>query len=370
MTTNTQWITDAVAARYPEMIATRRHLHMHPELSGTEYATAAFVAERLRECGLRPQMFLDGTGVAAVLHGAAESTTPGRNLLLRADIDALPLTEVDDGRDYRSRNEGVMHACGHDAHTAIALTVAAVLADERSRLNGSVLFVFQPDEERITGAKAMIASGLLESHDLDGALGLHVLSQLEVGTVGVRDGAVFASCDQFTIDLIGIAGHGGLPHRALDPMPSAAAIVLQMQTLITRETSPLDSASISFGTIHGGESTSSIASRVTLTGAIRAFDPALRERLVTRAEALAVGIAQASGITAEFSRGANTPPVVSDPGMVRLVRHAAKETPGADLREISPLLFHDRRGRYRARHRGAAPPSELRRCRTVYEHWC
>jgi amidohydrolase len=341
MATDTRWITHAVDSRWQEMVATRRHLHKHPELSGAEFATAAFIAERLRDYGLRPELFSDGTGVAAVLQGQGDSGRPRRNLLLRADIDALPITEVDDGRRYRSCHDGVMHACGHDAHTAIALGVAGVLSKHRGYFSGSVRFVFQPDEERISGARAMIASGVLDGHNLDGALGLHVLSQLEAGTVGVRDGAVFASCDQFTIELFGRAGHGGLPHRALDPIPSAAAIVLQIQTLITRETSPLDSASISFGTIHGGEATSSIAARVTLTGALRAFDPKLRDRLLARIQQMSVAIAEANGIEAEFAHGPWTPPVVSDPAMAQLVRRAAAQTPGAELREIDALPVAD-----------------------------
>jgi amidohydrolase len=334
------WITEAVARRTPSIVGVRRHLHEHPELSGAERATAAFLAERLGELGLAPELVLDGTGVVAELHGTA---APGatRRLLLRADIDALPIAEADDGRACRSRTEGVMHACGHDAHAAIAIGAIGVLNEHRDQLAGSVLLVLQPDEERIRGARAMVEAGVFEGRAVDGVLGLHVLSQLEVGTVGVRPGVTFASVDQFTIEVVGVAGHGGLPHRALDPIPTAAAIVMQTQTLISRECSPLDSAVVSFGAIHGGDGPTSIPGRVVLEGTIRAFDGPLRERLLARIEQMARAIASAGGLEARFARGPGVPPVISDPAMADLVRRAAAATPGAAVEEIGPLSVGD-----------------------------
>lgn len=336
-----EWITDAVGRRTSRMVDVRRHLHQHPELSGSERATAAFVADRLRELGMAPELVLDGTGVMAELHGTAAQSGAPRCLLLRADIDALPITEADDGRPYRSHSDGVMHACGHDAHAAIALGVADVLSEHRDALAGSVLFVFQPDEERIRGARALIEAGIFEGRGVDGVLGLHVLSQLEVGTVGVRPGVTFASCDQFTIEVVGVAGHGGLPHRALDPIPTAAALVLQTQTLISRECSPLDSAAVSFGAIHGGTGPTSIPGSVVLEGTVRAFDAALRERLLSRVEEMAVAIASAGGLEVRFVRGPGVPPVVSDPAMTEIVGRAAASTPGVVVDDIGPLPVAD-----------------------------
>lgn len=335
------WIAEAVGRRTSSMVGVRRHLHQHPELSGSERASAAFLAERLGELGIAPELVLDGTGVVAELNGTAARAGATRRLLIRADIDALPITEVDNGRAYRSRTDGVMHACGHDAHAAIALGVAAVLSEHRDAFAGSVLFVFQPDEERIRGARAMIEAGIFEGRGVDGVLGLHVLSQLDVGTVGVCPGVTFASCDQFTIEVVGVAGHGGLPHRARDPIPTAAALVLHAQTLISRECSPLDAAAVSFGAIHGGNGPTSIPGSVVLEGTVRAFDDALRRRLLARVEELAVAVASAGGLEVRFVRGPGVPPVVSDPAMTELVRRAAASTPGVVVDDIDPLPVAD-----------------------------
>jgi amidohydrolase len=336
------WIDEAVANAAGRLVADRRHLHQHPELSGQELQTAQFISERLTRIGLDPQLLLDGTAVVAVLEGeGSAAATPRRNLLVRADIDALPIQENGPDRTYRSQVPGVMHACGHDAHVAIALTVAEMLTHERKRFAGRIRFAFQPAEERVNGAARMIAAGALGPDGVDGVLGLHVLRQLPVGTIGVRDGAIFGSADEFTIKVQGRGSHGGLPHQGLDPIPVAAAIVLQLQTLVTREVSPLDSAVISIGTIHGGEVINNIADSVVLTGSMRAFTPDIRRQLLNRASEMVPAIAQAAGMQATFTRGAGSPPAISEPGMVELVRRATHATPGAVVAEVGSLSVGD-----------------------------
>ena len=339
---SSQWLDEAVAAAVPTMVADRRHLHQHPELSGAEFETARFIADRLRSLGLSPQLLLDDTAVIADLDGRLGSGgAPARNLLLRADIDALPIQENNPDRPYRSKVSGVMHACGHDAHVAIALTVAEILTANRERFAGRVRFAFQPAEERVNGAARMIAAGAMGEPPASAVIGLHVLRQLPVGTVGVRDGALFGSADEFAILIQGRSAHGGLPHQGLDPIPVAAAVVLQLQTLVSREISPLDSAVLSVGTIHGGEVINNLADSVAMTGSLRAFRPELRDQLVARTRAVVAGIAEAAGMSATVTFGASSPPVISDPRMVELVRLAARLTPGASVLEVGPLSVGD-----------------------------
>jgi amidohydrolase len=297
------WVTEAVGAALPQLVSDRRHLHQHPELSGKEFETARYIADRLAALGLQPTLLLEGTAVVAEVTGLLDpGRAPARSILLRADIDALPIQENGPDRPYRSVVAGVMHACGHDAHTAIGLAVAAILAANRERFTGRVRFAFQPAEERVNGAARMIAAGALGDPRVEAVLGLHVLRQLPVGVIGVRDGAIFGSADEFTITVQGRSAHGGLPHQGLDPIP------------------PLDPAVISIGTIHGGEVINNIADSVVLSGSMRAFAPEVRSHLLTRVPEIVTGMAEAAGMEASFSRGASSPPAISDPAMVELVR--------------------------------------------------
>jgi amidohydrolase len=234
-----------------------------------------------------------------------------------------------------------MHACGHDAHTAIALAVAEVLSAHREQVSGTVRVVFQPAEECLSGAARLIAAGALGDPPVDGALGLHVLSQLEVGHVGVRDGTLFASADEFTITVHGRTGHSGLPHQALDPVPIASSIVMMLQTLVSREVSPFDTAVVTVASIHGGGLFSVIPESVVLGGSVRALLPQIREQLLERVAALADGVARAAGATTSFTVGAGSPPTISDPAMVDLVRRAIHSTPDAELVDVEPLTPAD-----------------------------
>ncbi|HUY61604.1 MAG TPA: amidohydrolase [Candidatus Dormibacteraeota bacterium] len=330
-------VAAAVRAQTPGLVETRRHLHRLPELSGAERETAAFIAQRLGDLGLAPRLLLDGTAVLADCSGGG----PGSTLLIRADIDALPITERGADRPYCSERPGVMHACGHDGHVAMALAAAAVLSGFSDRLGGTVRFAFQPAEEVAGGAVRLIAAGALADPTVDAAVGIHLWSGLEVGSVGVRDGAIFASADEFVVEVRGRGGHGALPHQALDPVPVASTLVLALQTLVSRETSPFDAVVVTIGSISGGQTFNVIPETVTLRGTVRAFDAAIRSRILERIEAMAAGITAAAGATAHFTRGAGCPPVVSDAAVAELVRRAVRATRSARLVEAEPLTVGD-----------------------------
>lgn len=322
----------------PQLIDDRRHLHRHPELAGDEHDTARFIADRLRQLGLEPRLLLDDTAVTVDIRGDQPA---GPVLLLRADTDALPLQERGEYRPYRSQVPGVMHACGHDGHVAIALGVAELLLRHRDRFGGLARVVFQPAEETAGGAQRMISAGVMDSPPVQAALGLHLWSGQQVGRVGVRDGAIFASADEFAVEVRGRGGHGALPHQALDPVPIASLIVLAYQTLVSRETSPYSSTVVTVGTIQAGQAFNVIPETVALSGTVRAFSDEDRERLLRRIAEVGQGIAGAFGATATMELGAGCPPVVSDPAIAELVREAVRNSPGAELIEPQPLTVGD-----------------------------
>lgn len=324
------------------MLEVRRHLHRHPDLSGEEHPTAAFIAGRLRDFGLAPEVGLDETAVLVRIGGTASGSRANpQTLLVRADIDALPIHEASDGRTLRSERPGVMHACGHDAHAAIAIGVAETLNRHREAFSGRVTVLFQPAEETISGAKRVLQEGFVAPGSFDAVLGLHVLSQLPVGTVGIREGAIYGSSDEIKIEILGRAGHGGLPHVARDPIPVAAAIISQIQTILTREISPMVPAVISFGQVHGGFAANAIADSVTINGTVRAFRPDVREVLLRRVAELSEAIASAARLEARTTLGSGCAPVVCDRAMVDLVASAADATPGAFPRAASRLPVAD-----------------------------
>ena len=313
-----------VAAAMPDLVALRRDLHQHPELAFQEHRTARVVAERLRAAGLAVQEGVGRTGVVGLLDGGQ----PGPTVVLRADMDALPLRERED-RPYHSTTAGVMHACGHDGHTAVAITLAEILARHHTALPGRVKFVFQPAEETVGGAQAMIADGVLENPHVDCVLGLHLWNYLPVGQVGVRDGTIFASADELTIVVHGQGGHGAMPHDAVDPVMVAAHLVTALQTIVSREAPPLQPAVLTIGMIQGGTAFNIIPERVELRGTVRAFDPALREHLLGRVAAQARDLAAAFRATVEVTTRLGCAAVINDPAMADLVRQAAAAELGA-----------------------------------------
>ncbi len=325
-------LADEVAQRRERLIETRRYFHQRPELSFEEYETAAEIARRLRDLGLDPHEGVGGTGVTALLRGQAVSDQPTRTLLLRADIDALPISEeADEGvRPWRSQRPGVMHACGHDGHIAIALTLAELLMARREQWRGAVQFVFQPAEERIGGALAMLADGVTAHPKVDATLGLHLWTPVPVGQVSVAAGAVFSSADEIWLRVIGRGGHGAMPHLAVDPVVVAAEIITALQTLVAREVSPFHPAVVTFGSIHGGGAFNVIADSVELHGTLRAYAPEDRELLRRRIGEVARGVAAGLRAEVEYEIRGGCPACVNDAGMAALVRRAAIATVGAE----------------------------------------
>ncbi len=313
-----------VSALLDECVALRRDLHQNPELAWAEHRTAARVAAFLEGAGLELRT-VAATGVLATAGGAE-----GRTVLLRVDMDGLPIQEQGDA-PYASRVPGVMHACGHDGHTAMGATAARVLAARRP--GGTVRVLFQPAEEGEGGAQRVIADGALEGVDV--ALGIHLWNELPVGTIGVKAGPLMAAVDRLRVVVRGRGGHGGHPHRAADPVVAAAHVVVALQTIVAREVSPLDSAVVTLGAIHGGQAFNVIPDEVTLTGTVRTFDPELRRTMPERIRRIAAGVAEALRCEAEVEVRPGNPAVVNDTAMAALARRAAARVVG-DERVVEP----------------------------------
>jgi amidohydrolase len=312
-----------------EMITLRRDLHQHPELAYAETRTAARVAAFLEGSGLEVRRGVGGTGLLATAEGGR-----GRTVLLRVDLDALPIQEQT-GAPYASLTPGLMHACGHDGHTAMGAAAARILG--RRRPQGSVRVLFQPAEEGEGGAQAVVADGALAGVDL--VLGVHLWNELPVGTLGVKPGALMAAVDRLKIVIRGRGGHGGQPHRAADPVVAAAHVVTALQTIVSREVSPLQSAVVTLGSIHGGQAFNVIPDEVTLLGTLRTFDADLRRSLPDRIRRIAGGIAEGLNCRAEVEVKAGNPAVVNDPRVAEIARRAAVRVVGeAGVVEPEPTM--------------------------------
>jgi amidohydrolase len=313
----------------PLLVELRRHFHQHPETAYEERLTAQAIAGRLRGIGLEVTEGIADTGVVGLLRGAAtEGDESDRTLLIRADIDALPVTE-ETGLDYASRIPGKMHACGHDGHIAIALITAEVLAEYQDRLRGNVKFVFQPAEERIGGAARMIEDGVMRSPDVTAVIGLHLWSLIPVGDVAVQAGPFFASADEVHIRIRGRGGHGAMPHVNVDPIVAAAQFIMATQTLISREISPFHPAVVTFGSIHGGTAFNVIADEVELQGTVRTYDPLDREHLLRRLDEISSATSQSLRAESDYAVVRGCQACVNDPKMTELVRRAAVATVGS-----------------------------------------
>ncbi len=308
-----------------ELVARRRDLHQHPEIAFEEYRTAGIVAEALSALGLEVQTGVGKTGVVAVLDGA----TDGPTVLVRADMDALPIQELNEV-PYASQTAGKMHACGHDGHTAIGLGVAKILSKYRSQLAGRVKFVFQPAEEIAGGAKAMIADGALENPRPDVSLGLHLWNTMPLGTLGVADGPTMAGSSMFRITITGRGGHGASPHETADPVVCAAMMVTAFQSIVARNVDPLETAVVSVTTIHAGDAHNVIPQIAELTGTLRAFRVAVRDLISTRLAQIAENVAAAMGCTAEVVVTHSTIPVINHPEVGARVRARFAQLVGAD----------------------------------------
>jgi len=310
----------------PGMVALRRDLHEHPELAFEEVRTSGIVAQRLRGLGLEVQTGVAKTGVVGLLRGGA-SREEAKTIAIRADMDALPIHELNE-IDYRSTVDGKMHACGHDGHTSILLSVADILSKRRSELAGNVKFVFQPAEEVIGGAEPMVKEGAMQG--VDGVIGLHLISNYPIGRVGVRAGTVFASADRFVLNVKGKGGHAAMPHGAVDPIVISAYIITALQTLISRETSPFSPAVITIGTIRAGTAFNIIPESVELQGTMRAFSEEDRARLLRRISEITRGIAGAMGGSCDVQAFDGCLPCVNDVTMTELVHKAAVASVGVE----------------------------------------
>ncbi len=323
--------TPFAGADLDEMIATRRDLHAHPEVGFEEVRTSGVVAERLRSLGLEPRTGVGRTGVMARITGAR----PGKTVLLRADMDALPIHEENDV-PYRSQNPGRMHACGHDCHTSILLGVAKRLVAEAKDLRGSVVLCFQPAEELggpKGGAEAMIQDGALDWAKADTTFGLHVWQDLPLGLVGVTAGPWMAAVDEFTVTFKGKGAHAAMPQSGRDPILALSHAVTALQTLVSRSADPLKELVVSVTQLRAGSAFNIIPETAWMNGTIRVFDRDLWERIPGEFERVVRGVATALGCEAEILYERGNRPTVNDPAMCAYARDAAVSVVGeANLR--------------------------------------
>lgn len=319
-----------IAALTPELIEVRQDIHRHPELSGHEERTAALVAARLRALGLDVRTGVGGHGVIGELHGAK----PGRTLALRADMDALPMREEGE-RPYQSERPGVMHACGHDGHTTCLLGAAQILAGQRDSFAGTVRLLFQPAEETGTGAKRMCDDGAMAG--VDAVVALHAWPPLPVGQIGIRPGAMTASADTFEIVVKGRGAHAAYPHLGVDPILTAAQIVVALQTLASREVEPTEPLVVTAGEFAAGTAPNIIPESARLAGTIRTHAHHVRAAIPERLRRIADGVCAAARATCDVTFREGTPPVVNDPGVAGLIADAAGEALGPP--NVYPLPY-------------------------------
>lgn len=299
----------------------RRDFHRHPELGFQEHRTAEIIVRELSNLeGMVIQTRIAGTGVVATLEGGK----PGRVILLRFDMDALPVTE-NTGVNYSSEEVGVMHACGHDGHLAIGLTAARLLHAGRENLPGTIKFVFQPAEEGLGGALAMISEGILSDPIPDLVLALHLWNEKPLGWIGITDGLMMSASETFQVQITGKGGHGGKPHEAIDPIVAAAGIINTLQSVVSREIPPLDSGVITVSSIHGGETHNVIPEEVTLSGTIRSFTVEPRDLLLKRFHEVVEQTAAAYLCRTKVTIVGISPAVNNDPKIAAVLRRTASE---------------------------------------------
>jgi amidohydrolase len=325
---------------FPYTQSLRRDFHMHPELGFREIRTGGIVAKELESLGIEVTKGVGKTGVVGLLEGAK----PGPTLMLRFDMDALPIVE-ETGAEYASQNDGVMHACGHDGHTAIGLTVAQILNSHRNQLAGTIKFCFQPSEEGTNGeetggAEMMMRDGLLEGPKVDMALALHLWNEQPLGWLGIAGGPMMAGAELFNVKISGRGGHGAIPDAAVDPIIAATNIVNALQTIVSRNVSPLDTAVVSVTTFHSGTAFNVIPAEATLQGTIRTFDGRVRQKVLERFEQIVRGTAESLGCQAEISIKRITPALANDMSISEKVQETSRRIlPDADLRTAGYLTM-------------------------------
>jgi amidohydrolase len=339
---NPDKIRSSIQALQPDLVTLRRQIHQQPELGFQEQLTAAKIASKLTEWGIAHQTGIAQTGVVAKIQGRKTSTRL-RTLAIRADMDALPIQEANDV-PYKSQHPGVMHACGHDGHTSIALITAYYLSQHRDDFAGTVKIIFQPAEEGPGGAKPMIAAGVLKNPDVDAIIGLHLWNNLPLGTIGVRSGALMAAVERFNLTIQGKGGHGAMPHQTVDSIVLASQIVTALQTIVSRNVNPIDSAVVTVGQFNAGTAKNVIADTASLAGTVRYFNPNLAEFFHQRIEAIVAGICAAYGATYQLDYIKFYPPVINDEKITELVRSVAVdlvETPLGIIPECQTMGGED-----------------------------
>ena len=304
---------------------TRRHIHQHPELGFKEFETSSFVKKELEAMGVEVVPLKAETGVLGILRGEKE----GSDMVtaLRADMDALPIVEQT-GLPYASQNKGVMHACGHDGHTAGLLGVAKLLSLMKDRFSGTVKLIFQPAEEVLGGAEDMVKSGVLENPKVDTVIALHGWPSLEVGKIGIFYGPYMASADKFTVKITGSGGHGAYPHISADPVLAAAHAVVALQDIVSREIDALDRVVISVCTLEGGKAFNVIPEEVQFSGTVRCLNEEVRRTIEEKMDRIIKGIASTFGCKYHLEYLYRVPMLVNDPEVINLVSEAANQALG------------------------------------------
>jgi amidohydrolase len=334
-------VRSQIQALQPQIVEWRRKLHQRPELGFKEQLTAEFIAQKLQEWGIEHQTGIAKTGIVATIRGrgvqkaqeaeekslraiASLRDKNAKVLAIRADMDALPIQEENEVA-YKSQHDGVMHACGHDGHTAIALATAYYLSQHTQDFSGIVKIIFQPAEEGPGGAKPMICAGVLKNPDVDAIIGLHLWNNLPLGTVGVRNGALMAAVECFRCTVSGKGGHGAMPDQTIDSVVVAAQIVNALQTVVARNVDPLESAVVTVGELHAGNALNVIADTAKMSGTVRYFNPKFEGYFGQRIEQIVAGVCQSHGAKYELEYWRLYPPVINNTQMAELVRSQAAE---------------------------------------------
>jgi amidohydrolase len=309
-----------IRALQSRLVEWRRKVHQRPELGFQEVLTARTIAKYLQEWNVEYESEIATTGIVATI----ASDFPGPILAIRADMDALPIQELSEV-SYRSQHDGIMHACGHDGHVAIALGTAYYLSQHRQNFKGTVKIIFQPAEEGPGGAKPMIEEGVLKNPDVEAIIGLHLWNNLPLGTIGVRSGALMAAVECFRAEIFGKGGHGAMPHQTVDSIVVSAQIVNALQTIVARNVNPIDSAVVTVGELHAGNALNVIADSAKMSGTVRYFNPELADLLSKRIEEIIGGICKSQGAEYKLDYWQLYPPVINDANIAELVRSVAIE---------------------------------------------
>ncbi len=305
------------------IIDTRRELHRIPEPAYTEEKTSAYVADYLKKEGIKVQTGIAHTGVMALMKLAG----PGKTLMIRSDIDALPVSE-ETGLPFASKHKGAMHACGHDAHMAMVLGAVTILNKVKGKLNGTIKFLFQPAEEGPGGAKSMIEAGVMENPHVDHSIGCHVWPAIPEGTIGVKAGRLMAAMDRFDIKIIGKGGHGAMPHQCIDALEVGTQVVNALQRIASRQMNPLSPTVVTIGSFHAGTTFNVIPGEAELCGTTRTFDRDIWNSWPERIEKIVRGVCQSMGADYELKYAQGYPPLLNDESMAEVVSRCAGDVVG------------------------------------------